>query len=494
MLEDARKRLETLQQEKDYFLQNQDKIFMEREKALNDEFQRKLEEARRRLEALGVTDIDAEREKERARLYDEYLSSRNDVREEIDALKRQYEQELQSRESAIRQELGTYSKRINEVEQRLVEEQAKLKEAEQRVQNIEAGQQEYIAFRRQLNSTYNEALGYLQRKNYARGIDRLKNLLPIIENARRRGIGEQTELKVEEDLANSILYLAEQEQNRIDLDQIGQKTMEAAQALEREGKLREALSRYFTVYTVSGNDGYRTTALARAEGIMDRMYQNRSDAERARLEQEADQLFAAARAFKADGEYEEAMGSLQKIITDVSVKTRNKKTLDEIIEVNKLWSLREEKEEKERLNRQAAADFRNAEKSYRDGYFTEALAGMESVILNYGDSDYSDKALSEIMRINKEMRGAKIAPPRSFKEGETDSGVIIQALSGGNVLFNLGGDNNVKEGDVLQVFRKNGDQFAFVGSVRAMEVYPRLTKGKVVYSEEVIKIGDVVAF
>jgi hypothetical protein len=188
------------------------------------------------------------------------------------------------------------------------------------------------------------------------------------------------------------------------------------------------------------------------------------------------------------------MGSLQKIITDVSVKTRNKKTLDEIIEVNKLWSLREEKEEKERLNRQAAADFRNAEKSYRDGYFTEALAGMESVILNYGDSDYSDKALSEIMRINKEMRGAKIAPPRSFKEGETDSGVIIQALSGGNVLFNLGGDNNVKEGDVLQVFRKNGDQFAFVGSVRAMEVYPRLTKGKVVYSEEVIKIGDVVAF
>jgi hypothetical protein len=493
-LEDARKRLEMLQQEKDFFLQNQDKLLQEREAALNAEFQRKLDEARKRLEASGVSDIDAEIEKERERLYGEYLSSRDDVREQIESVKRQYEQELESRETSIKQELDSYSKRISEVEQRLIEEQAKLKEAEERVQSIEAQQQEYISFRRQLNSTYNEALGYIQRKNYARGIEKLKTLLPVIESARQKGIGEAMELEVEEDLVNSILYLAEREQNRIDLDQIGEKTLEAARALEREGKLKEALSRYYTVYTVSGSESNKNTAITRADAIMDRIYRDRSESERIQLEQEADQLFAKALTYKKSGDFKNALGNLEKIITDISVKTRNRKTLDEIIAVNKLWAQEEEQKEKNMMDQKASVVYRDAERSYKDGYYTEALSGMEAIVLDYRESDYAERALSEIMRINKEMRGVKASPPRSFKGGDTDSGVIIQALAGGNVLFNLGGDSNVKEGDVLQVFRKENDQFSFVGSIRAMEVYPRLTRGKVVYSEEVIKVGDIIAF
>ena len=493
-LEDARKRLEMLQEEKDFFLQNQDRILMERERALSEQFEKQLEEARKRFQASGVGNIDEAIAKERDRLYDEYLNSRDDVRQEIDEIKQQYERELQTRESSIKQELDTYSKRINEVEQRLVEEQAKLKEAEQRAQNIEVQQQEYIAFRRQLNSVYNEALGHLQRKNYARGIERLNVLLPIIENARQKGIGDEMELKVEENLVSNILYLAEREQNRIDLDQVGRKTLEAAQALEREGKLKEALSRYFTVYTVSSSEGYKNTAISRADALMDRLYRDRTEMERVELERKADQLFASALSNKKTGNFEKALEDLETIITDVSVKTRNKKTLDEIIAINKLWALREEQKEKDSLNQKASLEFRDADRSYKDGYYTEALSEYEDIVMNYRDSDYADKALSEIMRINKEMRGIKLTPPRSFKGGDTDSGVIIQALSGGNVLFNLGSDSNVNEGDVLQVYRKDNDQFTFIGSVKALDVFPRLTKGKVVYSEEVVKVGDLIAF
>jgi tetratricopeptide (TPR) repeat protein len=369
-----------------------------------------------------------------------------------------------------------------------------LKEAEERVQSIEAQQQEYLAFRRQLNTIYNDALGYLQRKNYSRGIEKLRTLLPLIEGAREKGIGNALELKVEEDLVNNILYLAEREQNRIDLDQVGQKTLEAAQLLEREGKLKEALSRYYTVYTISSNDTYKDTAMKSADAIMDQIYRDRTESERKELERKADQLFQSALVYKKGGNYERALEDLETIITDVSVKTRNRRTLDEIVAVNKLWALKEEEKERNRINEKAAAEIRSAAKSYGDGYYTQALQGYEAVLMNYRESDYAEEALVEITRINKEMRGLKLAPPRSFKQGDTDSGVIIQALGGANILFNLGSDNNVKDGDVLQVYRKEDGEFVFIGSVKVLEVYPRLSKGKIVYSEEVLKVGDIVAF
>ena len=493
-LEDARKRLELLQQEKDFFLENQDRILAEREQALNDEFQRRLEEARKRLEARGVTNIDEALEQERDRLYEEFLESRDGVRQEIEEIKRQYEQELRVKEDGIKQELEGYTQRISQMEQQLIEEQAKLKEAEERAQSIEAQQQEYLAFRRQLNTIYNDALGYFQRKNYSIGIEKLRTLLPIIDSARQKGIGGEMELKVEEDLVNNILYLAEREQNRIDLDMVGQRTLEAAQFLEQEGKLKEALSRYYTVYTVSSNDTYKDTAIKKADAIMDKIYKDRTEAEMRELERTADQLFKSAIAYKNSGDYEKALGRLESIITDVSVKTRNKRILDEIIEVNKLWALKEEERERNRINQKAAAELRNADKSYNDGYYTEALRGYEAILMDYRESDYADEALAEIMRINKEMRGLKLTPPRSFKEGDTDSGVIIQALGGGSILFNLGSDNNVREGDTLQVYRKEDGEFTFVGSLKVLEVFPRLSKGKIVYSEDVLKIGDIVAF
>jgi hypothetical protein len=76
-LEDARKRLESLQEEKDYFLQNQDEILQARERELNEAFQLSLEEAKQRIATSGVTNVDDALERERERLYKEYLDSRD---------------------------------------------------------------------------------------------------------------------------------------------------------------------------------------------------------------------------------------------------------------------------------------------------------------------------------------------------------------------------------------------------------------------------------
>ncbi|MCK4804498.1 MAG: hypothetical protein KAT88_08060, partial [Spirochaetes bacterium] len=264
-LENARIRLESLQQERDYFLQNQEEILKQKEVELNEAFQRSLEEARKRIAESGVYNADEAYEKERERLYREFMESREGARRDIDELKRNYERELSSKEAEIQREVNTYSRQLNEMEQKLQEEQAKLKEAEEQVQSIAMQQQEYLAFRKQLSSIYNKALGYFSRKDYPGGIKELNTLLPVISKARRRGIGDEAGLKVEEDLVKNILYLADREQNRIDLNQIGQETFEAAQALEREGQLEEALSKYFTVYTLGSDTNYKTRAMNRAE-------------------------------------------------------------------------------------------------------------------------------------------------------------------------------------------------------------------------------------
>lgn len=492
-LEDARKRLESLQEEKDYFLQNQDAILQERERELNEAFLLSLEEAKQRIASSGVTNVDEALERERERLYEEYLDSRDQARLETESEKRQFEEEMKRREAGLQQEVNEYTERIDEVEQKLQEEQVKLKEAEERFQSMELEQQEYRTFRRQINGIYNDALAQFTRKNYSRGIERLKAIPPILRSAKVKGIGDNIELKVEEDLVNSILYLAEREQNRLDLDSIGQKTLEAAILLEKEGKTKEALSRYFTVYTVSNDDEYKKTALERADVLMDRLFRERNIQERRELVKKADVLFNNAMVHKQKGEFEQAMGNLEEIIT-LAETPRSKKTLEEIISIDRLWTKSEEEKENRMINQKTSAIVKDAKKSYDDGYYADALAKYEDVIKNYKTSKHSEQALSEIIRINEEMRGLKITPPRSFKEGESDSGVIIQVISGGTMLFNLGSDNNINQGDVLQVYRKEENEFTFIGTMKVYDVFPRLSRGKIVYSEKQFKIGDIVAF
>ncbi len=492
-LEDARKRLQALEEEKDFFLQNQDQILQERERELNEAFQLSLEEAKQRIATSGVSNVDEALEKERQRLYEEYLESRDKARLEAESEKRRYEEEMKRREAGLRQEVNEYTERIDEVEQQLQEEQVKLKEAEERFQSMELAQQEYRAFRRQINGIYNDALAHFTRKNYSRGIERLKAIPPILRSAKEKGIGDEIELKVEEDLVNNILYLAEREQNRIDLDSIGEKTLEAAILLEKEGKTKEALSRYFTVYTVSNDDEYKKTALERADVLMDKLFRERNIQERRELVKKADVLFNSAMVHKQKGEYEQAMGNLEEII-NLADTPRSKKTLQEIISIDRLWAKSEEEKNNRLINQKTAAIVKDAKKSYDDGYYADALAKYEDIIKNYKTSKHSDQALSEIIRINEEMRGVKITPPRFFKEGESDSGVIIQVTPGGIMLFNLGSDNNINQGDILQVYRKENNEFTFVGTLKVYDVFPRLSRGKVVYSEKQFKIGDVVAF
>jgi hypothetical protein len=493
-LEDARKRLEALQNEREFFLSNQDTLLEEREKELRESLQLQLEESRKRIASSGVSNVDSALEEERERLYAEYLAMRDVVREELEKERQRFEENLSRREAGIKQEVNQYTQKISEVEQQLREEQAKLKEAEQKVQNIEVQQQEYRTFRRQINTIYNEALGYFARGDYSRGISQLETILPVIQSAKEKGIGEPFEMDVEENLVKNVLYLAEREQNRSGLDQIGKKTFEAALVLEQEGKNEEALSRYYTVYTVTADDRYKRTALERAENIMDKIYSDRSMRETKQLEKQADALFNQAMAYKNRGEYGNALGSLEEIITKIGVPSRSKSTLDEIKKINDLLARKKETEELTRLDQKAAVVMREARRSYNDGYFADALDKYEDVVRNYRNTQSSETALSEIIRINEEMRGMKATPPRYFKTGETDSGVIIQALPGGTILFNLGSDQEVAVGDTLQVYRNEHDQFTFIGSVKVFDVYPRLSKGKVAYSEKAFKIGDVIAY
>lgn len=492
-LENARIRLESLQQEKDYFLQNQEEILKQKEMELNEAFQRSLDEARKRIAESGVSNADEAYEKERERLYREFMESREGARREIDELKRNYERELSSKEAEIQKEVDTYSRQLNEVEQRLQEEQAKLKEAEEQVQSISMKQQEYLTFRKQLSSVYNKALGYFSRQDYPSGIKELNTLLPVISKARQRGIGDETGLKVEEDLIKNILYLADREQNRIDLNQIGQQTFEAAQTLERKGQLEEALSKYFTVYTLGSDTNYKTRAMNRAEIIMDKIYENRTESERAEMEQKADAVFNRAMEYKSEEEYERALQNLEEILTRYPATTKSKRSLDEVIVINnRLESLREE-EDRLKLNQQASQVMKKADNSYKDGFYSDAMDRYEEVVRDYKDSDYVEDALAQIRGINSEMRGAKITPSFSRRKGEISTGVIVQVFPGNSLLLNLGSDDNVKKGDVLQVFRNEEDGVEFIGSLKIYEIYPKTSKGRVMYFEKKVKIGDIVS-
>ena len=110
------------------------------------------------------------------------------------------------------------------------------------------------------------------------------------------------------------------------------------------------------------------------------------------------------------------------------------------------------------------------------------------------DSDFAELALNEIVRINEEMREFGAKPQLSVRGRESNTGVVIQSLSENTFLFSLGSADNVKEGEVLQLYRKDGDTLLFIGSMKVTEVYPTISRGKTVYYERKPKAGDIVSF
>ena len=493
-LQAARSRLQSLQQEKEFFLQNQNEILTEKENALRDEYQRRLEEAKNRIAASGVANADAEFDLEREKLYQEYLKSRETTRQEVDNVKKEYEDALLKKEGEIRREVDTYSKRIGEIEQRLVEEQTKLKETEEKFQSAVMEQQEYMTFRRQLNSVYSKALNSFARKDYDKGITQLRTIPPIIDKAKKSGIGDDTGLDVEEKLVNNILFLAEKERDRIDLNAISQQTYKAASDLERGRNLQEALSRYFTAYTIAEDDALKGRSYARAQAIMDQLYSDRTRKQSEEVEQSAGQAFDRAMQYKSERRYEEALDSLETMVTEHAGSSKSRQALDEIVDINRLIS----KEAEERIalgrNEEASEIMKSAQGSYERGYYTEALDQYQDVLMRYRGSDYADEALDEIVRVNEEMREFQGKPKITMRGSQANTGVIIQSLSENTFLFSLGSEDNVKAGEILQLYRKEGSSFVFIGSLKVTEVYPTISRGKTVYYDRQPKAGDIVSF
>jgi hypothetical protein len=493
-LEEARSKLDSLKKEKEFFLQNQDEILAQKEQVLQDEYRRRLEEARERIAASGVEDADAKFELERERLFQEFLQSRESARDEIENIKNEYENALRQKEQEIRNEVDVYSKRIGEIEQALVEEQAKLKETEERFQSEVLQQQEYMTFRKQLNTIYNRGLSHFAREDYDKGIGELKTIQPIIDKARASGIGDEVGLNVEEKLVNNILWLADQEKNRLDLNRIGEQTYKAAAELEREQRPEEALSRYFTVYTLVEDDGLKSSALTRAEAIMNDLFNDRTEKENEDIERKSSVVFQQAMDYKRTERYDEALVSLEELVTEYAPSSRSKQALDEIVAVNKLIAKKEEEKIALGANEKAAEIMENARLSYERGYYTEALGKYRNLLTKYRDSDYTEDALGEIVRINEEMREFKARPQLSVRGRESNTGVVIQSLSENTFLFSLGSADNVKEGEVLQLYRKEGDTLLFIGSMKVTEVYPTISRGRTVYYDRKPKPGDIVSF
>lgn len=492
-LEDAKSRLAALQKERDFFLENQDRILAEKEKRLSEEFSRKLEEARQRIMASGVENAEAEYEKEKKRLIEEFQRSRNEARLEIDRMKKEYEEALAKKESEINREVSLYTKQIKDIEQQLLEERMRLKETEERFQSTISSQQQYLAFRQELSTIYNRALMRIARKDYQKGIEELNAVFPVIEKAGQSGLISQGELNVEERLARSMVSLVEAEKDRIDLNRVASNALESAQEMERLGKLQEALSGYFTAYSLAGDRNFKAKASSRAYDLMEKIYQKRMEEQKLAMNAEAELLFSMAMAYKEKGEYDSALNNLKKIVTDYQGTTRVKESIAEIQILNNLKALKTEKERAAMLDEKAGELMESAKKSYDSGYVLEALNKYEEVVRRFQGSSYVEKALSEIVRINESIRAQGTGSSIFMVGGESTSGVIVQMTSENTFIFNLGIQDGLKEGDNVKIYRREGDNLRFIGSMEVFEVYPTVSKGKLLYYEKKFKVGDIVA-
>jgi len=492
-LAETRSKLNALMEERDFFLQNQDKILAERSAALDVEYQQKLEEARRRLLESGVEDFDGAFAKEKRKLEEEYRKSVEDANAEIEKIKADYERELAAREGSLRREVRDYSQRIDEIERQLAEEQAKLKEAELQVQSTESRQQEYLAFRRQLSNFYNRAAAHFARDEYDQAVGELKGMLPVINTAKKAGIGSEMELLVEEELVNSLIDMAANQQSGGSLNLMAESSYSKATELEKAGDLTGALTLYYTAYSISDNRRIKDQSLGRANTVMDQIYLKRVKSEAAKKEGNAGSLFSRAMTQKDKKQYNLALNTLEELVQTYPETSKVKQSFEEIKSLNRLILMQEQQERIEGLNRQAVQVMQQAGEAYEQGFLAEALDRYGEVVSKYYGSDYVDDALTQITRISEVMRSVKTTPQVVFGGTDARTGVIIQIPSDNTFLFNLGLQDGLKEGDVMGIFRKEEQTFIYIGSVKVFEVYPTVSKGKTIHYEKPIKIGDLVS-
>jgi hypothetical protein len=491
-LEETRIKLTALMEERDFFLKNQDQILAEREEMLNSEYQQKLEEARRRLLASGVADFDSAFAEEKTKLEAEYQQSLEETNAEIERIKAEYERELASREDSLRREVNVYSQRIGDIEKQLAEEQAKLQEAERLAQSTAASQQEYNAFRQQISGFYSRAAVHFAREEYDQAVSELRNMLPVLEAARKANIGSEMELLVEEELVTNIIAIAESG-GGANLNRLAESSYSQARAKENDGDFTGALSLYYTAYTISDSKNMKNQSLGRANVVMDQIYENRVRSEAVKKEGSANALFSRAMVQKDRKQYSQALNTLEELVQSYPLTSKVDQSFEEIKSLNRLILMQEEQQRIEGLNKQAVQVMTQAENAYEQGFLSEALDRYGEVVSKYYGSDYVDDALKEITRISEVMRSVQTTPQVVFSGTEGRSGVIIQIPAEDTFLFNLGLQDGLKNGDVMGIFRKENETFTFIGSVKVFEVYPTVSKGKVIYFEKPIKIGDLVS-
>ena len=354
-------------------------------------------------------------------------------------------------------------------------------------------QQEYNAYRRSLTNIYRSAISAISREDYEKGIAELKTAFPLIDAAKKAGLGTEVELQVEKDLIESIISIAENQQGNVVLNRMAQTSFDRATDLEKSGKLTGALSHYYTAYTITDNRNLKNLSIQRADDVMDQIYQSRLQSEIARKEGSADALFRRAVAQKDSEQYELALNTLEELVQTYPETSKVDKSFEEIRSLNRLILMHEEQNRIDELNQQASQVMRQAEDAFEEGYLSEALDRYGEVVSEYYGSDYVDDALSEISRISDVMRSVKTTPQVVFGSTGARTGVIIQIPAENTYLFNLGMQDGLKEGDVMGIFRKEEETFTYIGSVKVYEVYPTVSKAKVIYYEQPFKIGDFVS-
>ncbi len=493
-LEEAKKKLAQLEKEREYFLKNQQKILAEKERKLREEFERKLKEARERIIASGVKDVEGAYQKEKERLYAEFLKEREKTQKEIEEARKKFEEQLKKKEEILKSEVARYNKQIQAMEQQLMEQREKLKAAEKAVQSIRAKQEEYLAFRKQLNILYGRALNYFAAKKYNDGISVLKNMLPVITTAKKRGIGDSYELSIEEKLVSSLINLAEGANSRVEYNKLIKETYEAAVSLENNGRYEEALMKYFTVYTLSNDKRLKNDALIRARSLMTNLYNKWDENKKEKVRERVKQIIDEARDYKKMGNYNEALNLLQQAIGMFAGMDLTKEALDEIIDINNKIRASEEEKRIAEINSVAGEIFKRASKSYEQGFVSDAYEGFKEIILHYRESKYTDMAVKMMDRINSELKSMKVTGKVNLIGKSENSGVVIQILSKSILLVSLGSEDGLSEGDTLQIVRKSGKDVVFVGNVKLIDVFPTTSKGRLLLYENQPEVGDLVIY
>jgi tetratricopeptide (TPR) repeat protein len=195
---------------------------------------------------------------------------------------------------------------------------------------------------------------------------------------------------------------------------------------------------------------------------------------------------------KESEQYDQAIKNLEELLTDYPGTEVAGPAVDEL---NQVAALKREKEQqllKAQINEAASDVMEEARANQRGGLYQEALKGYETIVRNYIESDYTNEAVSQIVKINRDLRSAN-SGSLIVTSDVSKVGVIIKLSPDDSFLFNLGTRDGVKEGQVLGIYRKEDGEMGFIGNVKITDVYPTISKGMIMFSDQDLRVGDIIS-